>query len=88
MDTNIIQHHFVICIVKYTHLCIRHRVQTSTIRKENHSEKNDENFKNIQGNPPRVMALWYKPYLAPQSSKVQTYWWASESSIVSFATEP
>jgi hypothetical protein len=29
MDTNIIQHHFVICIVKYTHLCIRHGVQTS-----------------------------------------------------------
>jgi hypothetical protein len=29
MDTNIIQHHFVICTVKYTHLCIRHGVQTS-----------------------------------------------------------
>jgi hypothetical protein len=29
MDTNIIQHHFVICTVKYTHLCIRHRDQTS-----------------------------------------------------------
>jgi len=30
MDTNIIQHNFVICTVKYTHLCIRHMVQTST----------------------------------------------------------
>jgi hypothetical protein len=29
MGTNIIQHHFVICTIKYTHLCIRHRVQTS-----------------------------------------------------------
>jgi hypothetical protein len=29
MDTNTIQHHFVICTVKYTHLCIRYRVQTS-----------------------------------------------------------
>ncbi len=28
-DTNIIEHHFVICTVKYTHLCIMHRVQTS-----------------------------------------------------------
>jgi hypothetical protein len=28
-DTNIIQHHFVICTVKYTHLCIMHKVQTS-----------------------------------------------------------
>ncbi len=30
-DTNIIDHHFVICTVKYTHLCIMHRVQTSVV---------------------------------------------------------
>jgi hypothetical protein len=29
MDTNIIQHHFVMCTIKYTHVCIRHAVQTS-----------------------------------------------------------
>ncbi len=34
MDTNIIQHHFVLCTVKYTHVCIRHRVQTSLNMKE------------------------------------------------------
>jgi hypothetical protein len=27
--TNVIEHHFVICTVKYTHLCIMHGVQTS-----------------------------------------------------------
>jgi len=69
-------------------MCIRHRVQTSTIRKENRSEKNDENFRNTHGNPLRVMALWYKPYLVPQRSKVQTCWWAGESFTVSFATGP
>ncbi len=32
-DTDIIEHHFVICTVKYTHLCIMHGAQTRKLTK-------------------------------------------------------
>jgi hypothetical protein len=40
MDTNIIHDNFVICTVKYTHLCIRHGVQTSKVQRRSHAPTN------------------------------------------------